>query len=111
MKVFRTALFVIGCALLIASLVITSNHEGVVQTLLICLGVVFAILVAMGVLSKGKERWTTLRFAGLLLLGFSIIDFLSVGMLTALPALVLLVLSERKLTHHRTERSKHSTTT
>jgi len=109
MNVFRsTAMFLIGCALLIAACVI-HNHTDFVQILLVSLGVVFAILVAIGVLSRGKQRWTALCFAATLLLGFSALDFGSVGTLTTLPALVLLALSIRKLKHHRTRRSKHST--
>ncbi len=104
------AVFLIGCALLIAALVI-HNYSGLIQILLGSFGVMFAILVAIGVLSRGKERWTALCFASILLLGFSAVDFGSIGTLTMLPGVVLLAISILKLMNNRTKPSKRDTIT
>jgi len=63
-RLAMVASFVVGCAVLLAAFGIgwanwgdLANRIGVVQTLMGALGVVVALLVAMGVLSKGKERW------------------------------------------------------
>jgi hypothetical protein len=94
------AIFLIGCALLMAAFVI-HNYGSLIQVLLGSLGVMFAILVAIGGLSKGKERWTALCFASILLLGFSAVDFGSFGTLTMLPGVALLVISILKLMERR----------
>ncbi len=98
-----------GCAVLFAALGIgwadwwqLDNRIGVVQALMGALGVVAAILVALCILSKGKERWTALVLVAILLLGFSGLTIASTGIIAAPIALFLLGLSLWKL-HRQTE--------
>jgi len=60
------------------------------------------LLVAIGILSKGRERWTALLLGVILLLGFSVLVFYSVGWLIAPVALVLLGISSWKFRRYRT---------
>jgi len=92
--------FVAGCAVLFAAFGIgwaagweLGNRIGVMEARMGPLGVVAAILVALCILSKGKERWTALTLVAILLLGFSGLTIASIGIIVAPVALFLLVLS------------------
>ena len=74
------------------------------QTLMGALAVVVVLLVAMGILSKGKERWTALTLGAILLLGFSALLFFSLGWLIAPVALLLLGFFLWKMLSSQTER-------
>ncbi|MDP2731082.1 MAG: hypothetical protein Q8O55_11475 [Dehalococcoidales bacterium] len=70
--------FIIGCAVLFAAFGVgyadwgkLSNQIIVMQALMGALAVVAVLLVVMGVLSKGKERWKALTLSTILVLGFS----------------------------------------
>ncbi len=104
-------IFVAGCIILIAVFVIglanwgeLTHRDGIVQILLGALGVTALALIGMGILNKGKKRWTDLTLGAILLLGFSV-SFFSVGFFTAPAALFLLGFSLGKLTQRE---NKHS---
>ncbi|MFH0768899.1 MAG: hypothetical protein V1932_04965 [Chloroflexota bacterium] len=104
------ASFMVGCAVLFSAFVIgwadwgkLANRIGIVQILIGALGVVVIILVVMGILSKGKERWTALILVAVLLLGFSALTIASTGIIGAPLGLLLLGFSIWKLLHRRTE--------
>ena len=108
-RLAMVASFVVGCAVLLAAFGIgwanwweLANRIGVVQTLMGALGVVVALLVAMGVLSKGKERWTALVLVAILAIGFSGLTIASTGIIVAPVALLLLGLFLWRL-HRQTE--------
>lgn len=103
------ASFVAGCAVLLAAFGIgwadwgkLTNQVIVMQALMGVFGVIVVILAAMGILSKGKERWTALTLGAILLLGFSALLFFSLGWLIAPAALLLLGFSLWRL-HRQTE--------
>ena len=96
--------FIAGCAILVAAFGIGWANWGklpnqiiVMQTLMGALVVVAVLLVVMGVLSKGKERWEALTLDAILLLGLSALIFFSVGWLIVPVALLLLGFSLRRL--------------
>jgi len=104
------ASFMVGCAVLFSAFVIgwsdwgkLANRIGIMQILMGALGILVILLMVMGILSKGRERWTSLTLGAILLLGFSALLFFSVGWLIAPAALLLLGLSIWKLLHRRTE--------
>ena len=104
------ATFAIGCAVLLAAFGVgwadwgeLANRVGIMQILMGALGILVILLMVMGILSKGRERWTSLTLGAILLLGFSALLFFSVGWLIAPAALLLLGLSIWKLLHRRTE--------
>ncbi len=103
--------FIVGCAVLFAAFGIgwadwgkLPNQVIVMQTLMGALAVVVVLLAVMGVLCRGKERWTALALGAILILGFSALTFFSVGWLIAPVALALLVFSLWRLLRRRTER-------
>jgi hypothetical protein len=91
MKMFRSAtIFTVGCAILLAAFAIgwadwgeLANRAGIVQFLMGVLGLAVVLLVAMGIQSKYKERWTALLFVAILLFGFSAFTFASIGIIVA----------------------------
>ncbi len=102
--------FIVGCAVLFAAFGIgwadwgkLPNQVIVMQILMGALAVMVVLLVAMGVLSKGRERWTALTLGAILLLGFSALIFFSLGWLMAPAALLLLGLSVWKLKQRHSE--------
>ncbi len=104
------ATFAIGCAVLLAAFGVgwadwgeLANRIGLMQILMGVLGVMVLLLVGLCILSKGRERWTSLTLGAILLLGFSALLFFSVGWLITPAALLLLGLSIWKLLHRRTE--------
>ncbi len=106
------ASFVAGCVVLFAACGIgwadwweLANRIGVMQALMGALGVVVALLVMMGVLSRDEERWTALALGAILILGFSALTFFSVGWLMAPAVLVLLVFSFWRLFRRQTEQA------
>ncbi len=111
-KLGKAVSFTAGCGILFAAFGIgwadwweLANRIGVMQALMGALGVVVTLLVVMGVLSRGKERWTALALGAILILGFSALTFFSVGWLMAPAALVLLVFSFWRLFRRQTEQA------
>ena len=101
--------FIVGCAVLFAAFGIgwadwgkLPNQAIVMQALMGALAVVVVLLVVMGVLSKGKERWKAFALDAIMLLGFSALIFFSLGWLTAPIALLLLGFSLRRLLRRQT---------
>ena len=110
-KFVVVAIFAAACAILLAAFGIgwadwgeLASRVGIVQALMGALGVMVALLVVMGVLCRGKERWTALALGAILILGFSALTFFSVGWLIAPVPLALLVFSLWGLLRRRTER-------
>ena len=96
--------FMAGCAVLVAAFGIgyanwgtLANRIVVMQTLMSALAVVAVLLVAMGALSQGKERWKALTLSTVLVLGFSALTIFSIGWIIALLALPFLVFFLLKL--------------
>ena len=97
MKILRLVSFIVGCVILFVAFGIgwadwwkLTNRVGVMQVFMGALGFLVILLAVMGILSKGKERWTALTLSAVLLLGFSALLFFSVGWLIAPVALLLL---------------------
>ena len=111
MKRLRSAaIFTVGCAILLAAFGIgwadwgeLANRIGIMQILMGALGAVVVILVVLGILSRGKERWAALALVAVLLLGFSALTIASTGIIGAPLGLLLLGFSIWKLLHRRTE--------
>lgn len=104
MKMLRLVSFIVGCATIFAAFGIgwanwgeLANRIGIMQILMGVLGVMVVLLVVLGILSRGKERWTSLTLGAILLLGFSALTLFSVGIFVAPVALILLGISLWKL--------------
>jgi len=102
--------FTLGFAILVAAFSIgwanwweLASRTLVMQTLMGALAAVVVLLLATGILSKGKERWRALTLDAILLLGFSALIFFSLGWLFAPVALLLLGLSLWRLLRYQTE--------
>ena len=103
-----------GCAILLTAFGIgwadwggLANRIGIMQILMGALGVMVVLLVILGILSRGRERWTSLTLGAILLLGFSALTIFSVGMFVAPVGLFLLGFSIWKLLHHRAKYSAY----
>lgn len=99
-------IFAVGCAILVAAFGIgwgkwVEPTYAVVGFILGAPGAIIALLVAMGIMSRDKLRWTALFLAAIMILGFSALVFFSIGILFAPVGLVLLGISIWKLTHYR----------
>jgi len=113
MKDRRLALiFTVGCIILLAAFGIGwanwgefANQIGIMQILMGALGFAVILLVAMGILSRDKERWTALVLVAILALGFSGLTFASIGIIVAPIALLLLGFSLWRLLRRQTKRS------
>lgn len=104
------ALFTAGLLLLIPALIVGwsgSAEPHFIQWLLVGLGVVLALMVALGVSARGRERWSAFGLVSMLLLGSSALFIFSLGLLIAPFALVLLAVSLWKLCpFHPSNRAK-----
>jgi len=69
----------------------------IVISLLAALAAVIILLVALGILNRGKKRWTAFLFVAILLFGSSVFDPATIGVIGLPVGLILLGLSIRKL--------------
>jgi hypothetical protein len=76
-----------------------TNPVLVVRVLWGSLGAVAVILIIMGILNSGKGRWIDFLLATFLLLGFSVFDIVTLGIIGAPVCLFLVAFCIWKLTH------------
>lgn len=69
----------------------------ILRALMVVLAAVIVLLVTLGMLNKGKKRWTALLFVSILLFGSSVFDPATIGVIGLPVGLILLGLSIRKL--------------
>ncbi len=69
----------------------------IVIALLVVLAAVIVLLVTLGIRNRDKKRWTAFLFVAVLLLGSSVFDPATIGIIGVPAGLLLLVLSSSKL--------------
>ncbi len=69
----------------------------IVRALMVALAAVIVLLVTLGIRNRDKKRWTAFLFVAVLLLGSSVFDPATIGIIGVPAGLLLLVLSSSKL--------------
>ncbi len=102
------AVFALACFALAIILFLAFMRHGQptyiapVNILLGVAGILFVILVMMGIFFERKERWTVFTLVAILLILFSALSIFSIGIFVAPVALLLLGFSILKFRHYRT---------
>lgn len=112
-KLSPLPLFILGLAIIVVGLIVILGFilvwanwftftnrilvSRIVIALLAALAAVIVLLVTLGIRNRDKERWTAFLFVAILLIGSSVFDPATIGVIGVPVGLLLLVLSSSKL--------------